>query len=99
MAIALIQDYPGITLDQYDEINKAMEGSRGTLHHPGRLFHWVAAHEGGIRVVDVWKSHAEHAAFIRDVVWPLAEQLGLTAVPEVTSYEVHNVLGPGANTT
>ena len=74
MAIGVIQDLKGTTLEQYDQVAFEMMGfaPRGK-HAPGCLFHWVTKTDDGIRVVDVWESQEVFQRFAQ-------EQIGRTRV-------------------
>jgi hypothetical protein len=84
MAIAVILDLPGGTLEQYDQELVAMGLKPGGAGPRGLIFHWVARTDDGIRSVDVWETR-EH--FDR---WTFGvEGRG----PQMTFYDVHNTLG------
>jgi hypothetical protein len=89
MAVALIQDFTGGTLDQYDEIIEKME--LGGKVPPGAVFHWVAETDDGIKVVDVWEDRATFDKFAEEKIGPISAEVGAPA-PTVTEYEVHNTL-------
>ena len=57
MAVAIIIDFKGGTLDQYDEVVEKMDLGGKTA--PGGLFHWACKTDDGFRVVDVWEDRAE----------------------------------------
>jgi hypothetical protein len=52
MPVAVILDFPGGTLEQYDQVLEKMGFTPGGPGAPGGLTHWVAATDTGIRVVD-----------------------------------------------
>jgi hypothetical protein len=56
MPVAVIQDFPGGTLEQYNQVVEKMGFSPGGPGAPGGIFHWVTATDNGIRVTDVWQS-------------------------------------------
>jgi hypothetical protein len=58
----------------------------------GAIFHWVAATEDGMIVVDVWKTIEQFDAFARDQIGPFSAQAGIQGPPEMTRYAVHNML-------
>jgi len=62
---------------------------------PGGLFHWVTKTDTGIRVVDVWESRAQFEKFAAEKVGPLSAQVGISAAPKITFFEVHNYLTKG----
>ena len=50
MAVAVVLEFRGATLDQYDQLVEKMGFSPGGAGAPGGLFHWVTQTDGGIRV-------------------------------------------------
>ena len=90
MAVGLIVDFEGGTLEQYDQTVEKMGFSDGNLA-PGGVFHWVAKTDDGFRVVDVWESQADFDKFAEETLGPIAAEIGL-GEPKVTAYEAHNTL-------
>jgi hypothetical protein len=84
MAVCLVVNIPGGTLEQYDEIRNALAEPLGE----GQLSHVAGATQDGFCVVDVWESR-EH--FDRFMEQQLGEQLGRLGVPQpqITEFEVH----------
>jgi hypothetical protein len=95
MAVAVVQEFDGGTLEQYDEIIRLLGLTPGGAGVPGGLFHWVTATDGGIRVTDVWESAEQFQAFAQERIGPLAAQVGVPGQPRITVYEVHNYLTSG----
>jgi hypothetical protein len=89
MAVGLILDFNGGTLDQYDQITDKMD--LGGKVPPGAIFHWVAATDDGIRVVDVWEDRATFDKFAEEKIGPFSAAVGAPQ-PEITEYAVHNTL-------
>jgi hypothetical protein len=90
MAIGLIYDFKGVTLDQYDEVIEKMDlGGRSA---PGSLFHWAAATDDGLRVVDVWEDRAQFDRFAEEKIGPLTAEVGITEPPEIAEFEIHSYL-------
>ena len=90
MAVGVVIDCRGATLDQYDEALGKMGRTpfgRGT---PGSLFHWVAETDDGIRVVDVWETREDFERFAEEQIGPITTAVGFPAPPEITFYDVHN---------
>ena len=93
MAVAIEMTFKGATLDQYNEVMRLMsldDGSR--VSPPGALFHWVAATDDGIRVVDVWESREVFDTFAQEQIGPYTAQVGIPDPPEMTYYDVHNTI-------
>jgi hypothetical protein len=95
MAVGVVLDFEGATLDQYDQVIEKMQLQPGGAGAPGGLFHWVAATDGGIRVTDVWESQAQFDAFAQDQIGPISAEVGLPNPPTITTYEVHNYFTAG----
>ena len=91
MAVGLILDFKGGTLDQYDQILEKMELTPGGKTPPGAIFHWVAATDDGLRVVDVWEDRATFDKFAEEKIGPFSAEVGAPQ-PEITEYAVHNTL-------
>ncbi len=91
MAVGVIYDLPGATLDQYDQMISRMGYEHEGECAPGALFHWVAATEEGIRAVDVWESRDAFDRFVEDQIVPVAQEVGMQP-PQVASYEIHCTL-------
>ena len=90
MAVAVIQDFEGATLDQYDRVIDKMGITPGSSHpEPGCLFHWVTETETGLRVVDVWDSRDQFDTWIAEQVAPNALDAGFPNPPQNTFHEIH----------
>jgi hypothetical protein len=90
MAIAVIQDFPGGTTGQYDEISEKMGLAANELPE-GAVSHWVAETDEGMRVVDVWESPAAFDTFAKERLGPAAAQVEGVPEPAVTILELYNV--------
>jgi hypothetical protein len=91
MAVGLILDFKGGTLDQYDQILDKMGLEPGGKAPPGAIFHWVAATDDGMRVVDVWEDRATFDKFAEEKIGPFSAEVGAPQ-PEITEFAVHNTL-------
>jgi hypothetical protein len=95
MAVAIVMEFKGATLEQYDAVIEKMGFEPGGPGAPGGLSHWVTATGDGIRVTDVWETAEEYQQFAEDQIGPLAEAAGIPGPPELTFYDVHNYLTAG----
>jgi hypothetical protein len=95
MPVAIVMDFEGGTLEQYDEVIERMGFERGGEGAPGGLFHWAAKTEGGLRVVDVWETAEQYQQFAEEQIGPISQQAGIPAPPTLTFYDVHNHLTAG----
>lgn len=95
MAIAVVLDFPGGTLDQYDQVCSKMGLTPGGPGPKGALSHWVAATADGIRVTDVWRTREQFDEFAATQIGPFSAEVGLPGPPEVAVFEVHNYFTEG----
>lgn len=92
MAVAILMDFRGVTLEQYDQVIESggfLPG--GPLPWEG-LFHWVTKTDDGILIVNVWESQAGFERFVTETVAPLAAEVGVVEPPVLKIFEVHNYL-------
>jgi hypothetical protein len=94
MPVAIVMDFEGGTLEQYDEVIERMGFVRGGEGAVGGLFHWVTATDGGIRVTDVWETAEQYQAFAEEHIGPISQEVGVPA-PQLTFHDVHNHLTAG----
>jgi hypothetical protein len=92
MAVAIMMDFPGATLDQYDQIIEKMGLEPGGDTPEGAHFHWVTATDDGIRVVDVWETQEQFDKFAEEQIGPYSQEVGIPAPPQTTVHQVHNHL-------
>jgi hypothetical protein len=85
MAVALILDFPGGSMDQYRQVVDRME--LGGRLVEGGMFHAAGIYEGGLRVTDVWTDLATFEAFRDAKILPYAQDAGLP-IPEVQVVQV-----------
>ena len=96
MPVAVIQEFKGGTIEQYDEVVDKMGFARGGAGAPGGLFHWVTKTDDGFRVTDVWQSKDEYEQFAESKIGPLAAEAGIPGPPQISDAEVHNYLTAGS---
>ena len=90
MAVALVLDFKGATLDQYDQVLEKMD--LGGKTPPGGIFHWATATDEGFRAVDVWEDRASFDKFAEEAIGPIGQEVGIPNPPEVKEIPVHNYL-------
>jgi hypothetical protein len=95
MAVAVQLEFPGATLEQYDQVIKKMGFTPGGPGAPGGIFHWVTKTNDGIRVTDVWETKEQFERFSREQIGPYSAEAGIPAPPRITFFEVHNYLTKG----
>src|ERR1700681_3250747 len=77
MAVAVVIECKGATLDQYDQVLAKMGRTPRGRAAPGSLFHWVTATEDGIRVTDVWQTREAFETFAEEQIGPFTVAVGL----------------------
>jgi hypothetical protein len=95
MTVAVQLDFPGATIEQYDQINERIGLLPGGPASPQELFHWVAKTDEGFRVVDVWESLEAFEKFAHDKLSPIYQEVGVLRPPEIQFFDVHNYLAGG----
>jgi hypothetical protein len=95
MAVAVILEFDGTTLEQYDEINRLMGLTPGGPGPVGSISHWATMTDEGLQVTDVWESREKFDAFAQDKIMPLSAKAGFAGPPRLTFYDVHNYYTPG----
>jgi len=94
MAIAVMQDFPGGTQQQYNQVNDQVlaQLNLGGNTPQGCLFHTAGPIEGGWRILDVWESQDALNTFLA-TLRPIAQSVGIPQ-PQVTIWPIHNILTP-----
>lgn len=90
MAVAVVMDFDGATLDQYDKVIELMHLTPGGQMPPSGISHWVTATGNGIRVTDVWETREQFEKFAAEQIGPYTQEAGIPAPPAITFHEVHN---------
>jgi hypothetical protein len=95
VAVAVQLDFPGATIEQYDQINERIGLLPGGPASPKELFHWVTETDDGFRVVDVWESREAFETFGREKLGPIYDEVGVRPPTEIQFFEVYNYLSGG----
>jgi hypothetical protein len=66
MAVGVVSDFEGATVDQYDEILQLLEMSSRDKAEPGRLFDWVTKTDLGFWVTDLWETREAFEEFSQE---------------------------------
>ena len=90
MAIAVLIDCRGVTLEQYDEAIERGGFLPGEPLPPEGLFHWVTKTDDGFGVIDVWETREAFEEFLADKIGMVAPEVGWTSTPEIQFFEVHS---------
>jgi hypothetical protein len=97
MPVAVIMEFNGATLEQYDQVIEKMGLTKGGPAPAGALSHWVARTDYGILVTDLWKSRELYDAFARDQIGPYSAEAGIPERPKITYYDAYNYFTQGAD--
>jgi hypothetical protein len=95
MAVAVVMDFDGASLDQYDQVLVKMGLSPGGAGPPGAIFHWVTSTGDGMRVTDVWETREQYDKFAAEQIGPYAAEVGITGPPQIAFHEVHSYMTAG----
>ena len=95
MAVAIVMNFKGATLDQYDKVIELMHLTPGGAGAPGGLFHWVTKTDDGIRVTDVWQTKEQFEQFAQEQIGPYTQEAGFEGPPEITFHDVHSYMSEG----
>jgi hypothetical protein len=90
MAVAIVMDFDGATLEQYDRVLAKMELAPGGHAPKGSLFHWVTKTDDGIRVTDVWETREGFEQFAGEQIGPFTQEVGFPSPPRMEFHDVHN---------
>ena len=96
MAVAIILDFPGATLEQYDRVLELMHLEPGGSGPPGSLFHMAMKTDDGMRVIDAWESRELFDRFAAEQIQPYTQQVGIDARPTIHEHALHSHMGAGA---
>jgi hypothetical protein len=89
--VAVVMDFVGATLPQFDQLLESMRLSPVGPGVSGSLFQWSRHTPDGVRVTEVWQSHNHFEIFLREEIEPRLAEVGMRK-PEITTYEVHSYL-------
>lgn len=92
--IAVILDFIGVTLDDYDRLIHRMDLAGRGRALPGCLFHWARSTSDGLRISEIWRNRALFDYFQRVEALAMYHRLHLPE-PELSFYPVHNYLTSG----
>jgi hypothetical protein len=95
MAVGVVLEFKGATLDQYDQLVERMGFTPGGPGAPEGIFHWVTKTDDGFKVTDVWRSREAFEQFAAEKIGPLSAEAGFEGPPEVSFYAVHSYLTAG----
>ena len=88
MAVVLLIEVPGGTIEQYDSVVRQLEEGGGHLGE-GQTFHVSGPTDDGFMVVDVWNSRVDFDRFIQGRLGEAIQAAGVPE-PQVREIPVHN---------
>ena len=94
--VAVVMDFVGATLPQFDQLLESMRLSSGGPGRTGSLFQWSRHTPDAVRVTEVWQSHTHFEVVLRREIEPRLSTVGMRQ-PEITTNEVHSYLTQGPN--
>lgn len=95
MAVCLMMQFRGIDPPKYETVLERL-GLTGANPDwaPGFVSHVMGFEGDTAHVVDVWESRADFDQFVKDRLRPAFDSLGISAEPQIKSFEVHNTMRP-----
>ena len=89
MATVIIQQWDGLTPEQYDELREVVRWDSDAP--AGMRLHVASFGDGVLRMTDVWDSQEQFGAFVETRILPGLGKLGISGMPEVTFQDAHEV--------
>jgi hypothetical protein len=90
VAIGIRGKFVGMDAEQFDKL-EAGNGARDAVPD-GLIFHASGPVDDGWGVLDFWETRAQFDSFLAQRVAPAAAALGITTIPEVHEFPVHEFL-------
>jgi len=88
MAVCLLIEPRGGTIEQYDKVMEKLEGSGGALGE-GQTFHACGPTDDGFMVIDVWESREHFDRFLQGRLGQALQEINMPQ-PQVTEISLHN---------
>lgn len=79
MAILMRQEVPGMTADQAEALMAPIIDQLKTF--PGFIAHATGPTPEGYLGIEVWESQEAHERWLREVIMPIVQRTGLSALP------------------
>jgi hypothetical protein len=92
MAIEMRTSVPGMTAEQAAPAIAVLRDKIPT--YPGFIAHASGMTAGGLRVTELWESREAHERWVREVIAPLLEHVGVQEAPAIEYLEVADVITP-----
>jgi hypothetical protein len=94
MAIAIIVEIPGGTLEQYDKVNKALGLADGKETPPGIIVHFAGLAGDSLVVIDVWESREAYERHLAETGEEGRAAVRKVGLPPYThrEFEIYNMV-------
>lgn len=96
MAILVMMDVPGMTLDQFDEMNRRLGIETADDLPDGCLAHAAGETDDGLEVIDVWESPEALGDFVENRLVPSSEGVADLSNLQPRVLPVHNRIHAGS---
>ena len=90
MAVGIRMKGEGWTAEQVDALNAAIDPAGNPPE--GLIFHASGPVDGGWGVLDFWESREHFDRFGMERIGPAAASVGITGMPEVHEFAVHEYI-------
>ena len=94
MAIVMFLELPGVTTQQYDQLNEVMGTTRPEDEPEGLISHVCGTTFDGLLICDVWESQEAFNDFETNMLGPAAAKLGLPQGPAPRFAQLHYEVRP-----
>jgi hypothetical protein len=98
MAVGLVLQFTNTSIDDYYKVNKLLgiDQAAGTGWPAGLQSHAAGTSaDGSLVVMEVWESREAQGKFMAGQLGAAIQQAGLTAVPQMTWFDVASYYTPG----
>jgi hypothetical protein len=94
MAVGIRIKLPGVTQEQFDQVNEQVNASGGPPN--GMIFHSSGPIDEGWGVIDFWESRADFDAFFGSRVKTAVDASGIemSGAPDIKEFPVHEIIKP-----
>ncbi|HMK98598.1 MAG TPA: hypothetical protein VK428_00265 [Acidimicrobiales bacterium] len=93
-AIVMFLELPGVSTQQYDQLNEAMGTTRPEDEPEGLISHVCATTGDGLLICDIWRSQEDLDEFQANLLGPAAAKLGLPQGPPPRIAQLHYEVRP-----
>ena len=91
MAVALVVEFPGVTQEQYDKVQKTLGLKGPETWGPGLILHVAGPTAKGWEVVDIWESREQFDRFVSERLAKALREAGMPE-PQAREITVYNIV-------